>query len=69
MKQSLFVSVILCFGALFVVGCAPQQEGGDYKEAAEGTYKTSDQVPERGGRTKAEAGGEVQPGMGRTEGG
>ncbi|MBA4291442.1 hypothetical protein C0431_00555 [bacterium] len=51
-----------------LIGCAQSEPAGDYKPAEEGSYKTSESVPGREGRTKAEA-APVQTESGLTEGG
>ncbi|MFM9874150.1 MAG: hypothetical protein ACKVQS_11880 [Fimbriimonadaceae bacterium] len=68
MKGLLAVSLLALGSAFGLSGCAPKEEAGDYKVPAESEYKKSDQVPERAGRTKAEAGGEAGS-AGRSEGG
>lgn len=65
--MKLAVLVLVLGGLLVFAGCTPSEPASDYKEPEQGSFKTPDQVPERAGRTKAEAGGGA--GMGRSEGG
>ena len=61
-----FIGLMVCSSLL--IGCSSNADHSDYQDAKEGSYQTPDKVPERAGRTKAEAGGSGQQ-AGRQEGG
>jgi hypothetical protein len=51
-----------------ITGCASPAEGGDYQAPSSGEYKKAEEVPERSGRQRAEA-GSASGSAGRSEGG
>lgn len=69
MRTSLVLFAVVLACSMVFVGCAPSDQGGDYKEPEQGSFKTSEQVPERGGRSRSGESGVTAPGSGRSEGG